>query len=156
MKFESNVKNIPHPQGKVYAKLSNLNNLAEIVTALKDPQKRSQLSKVVPEEKLESAERSLDSLRVDSDSVSVNVPPVGEIGFKIAEREPDKCIKLESTKSPLGLKMWIQILPVTESGSKMKLTVDADVNPFLGAIVSKPIKEGVEKIADMLSVIPYE
>ncbi len=155
MKFESNVKTIPHSQGEVYGKLSDLNNLAGVMTRLNDPEVREKIKEHVPEEKLDSVQKYLDSLKLDSDSVSISIEPIGELGFKIAEREPDKCIKFKSTKSPVGLTMWIQIVPTSDSSSKMKLTVDADVNPFLGAMVSKPLKEGVEKVADMLSLIPY-
>ena len=38
----------------------------------------------------------------------------------------------------------------------MKLTIDADVNPFIKAMVSKPLKEGIERMADVLAAIPYE
>lgn len=155
MKFESNVKTIPHSQGDVYGKLSDLNNLAGVMTKLNDPEVREKIKEHVPEEKLDSVQKYLDSLKLDSDSVSITVEPIGELGFQIAEREPDKCIKFKSTKSPVGLTMWIQIVPTSDSSSKMKLTVDADVNPFLGAMVSKPLKESVEKVADMLSMIPY-
>lgn len=37
----------------------------------------------------------------------------------------------------------------------MKLTVCADLNPFIKGMVEKPLKEGVEKLADMLAMIPY-
>ena len=37
----------------------------------------------------------------------------------------------------------------------MKLTIRAELNMFIKAMVSKPLKEGVEKLADMLAMIPY-
>ena len=30
-----------------------------------------------------------------------------------------------------------------------------DLNPFIKGMVAKPLKEGVEKLADMLAMIPY-
>lgn len=101
MKFESNVKTIPHSQGDVYGKLSDLNNLAGVMTKLNDPEVREKIKEHVPEEKLDSVQKYLDSLKLDSDSVSIAVEPIGELGFQIAESEPDKCIKFKSTKSPV-------------------------------------------------------
>ena len=53
------------------------------------------------------------------------------------------------------LNLWIQILPVNENEAKMKVTIRAEVNMFMKAMVAKPLQEGVEKLADMLSMIPY-
>lgn len=66
-----------------------------------------------------------------------------------------KCIKFEGDKTPIPLNLWIQILPVTEEEAKIKVTIGADVNMFMKAMVSKPLQEGAEKLADMLTKIPY-
>ena len=58
-------------------------------------------------------------------------------------------------ESPIPLNLWIQILPVNENEAKMKVTIRAEVNMFMKAMVAKPLQEGVEKLADMLSMIPY-
>jgi len=46
-------------------------------------------------------------------------------------------------------------LPVGETASKMKVTVKAELNPFIKNMVEKPLQEGVEKIADALALVPY-
>ena len=67
-----------------------------------------------------------------------------------------KCIKFETEQSPIPFNFWIQILPVTTMTSKMKLTIKADLNPFIKQMVKKPLQEGIEKIADVLQMIQYE
>ena len=67
-----------------------------------------------------------------------------------------KTIKFETAQSPVPFNLWIQLLPVTETTSKMKLTIKAELNPFIKGMVSKPLQEGLEKIADMLTMIQYE
>ena len=37
----------------------------------------------------------------------------------------------------------------------MKVTVKAELNPFIKAMVEKPLQEGVEKIADALAQVHY-
>ena len=133
--FESSIRQIPHPQQSVYAMLSDLANLERIRHRL-------------PEDKLKD-------FRFDSDTLSVNVPPVGSIRLRIVDRDEPKCIKFETEQSPVPFNFWIQILPVTETTSKMKLTIKADLNPFIKGMVKKPLQEGIEKIADALQMIEY-
>ena len=51
--------------------------------------------------------------------------------------------------------LWIQVLPVDEATSKMRVTVKADIPFMLKGIVSGPLQDGVEKIADALALVPY-
>lgn len=133
--FESSIRQIPHPQQSVYAMLSDLANLERIRYRL-------------PEDKLKD-------FSFDSDTLSVNVPPVGSIRLRIVDRDDPKCIKFETEQSPVPFNFWIQILPVTDATSKMKLTIKADLNPFIKGMVKKPLQEGIEKIADALQMIEY-
>lgn len=95
-------------------------------------------------------------LAFDSDSVSVNVPPVGNISLKIIEREEPKCIKFEAVNSPVPFNLWIQLLPVTETSCKMRVTVKADIPMLLKPMIGGKLGDGVDKIADTLAMIPYE
>ena len=135
-KFESSVKQIPYPQAAVYRNLSDLNNLEKV----KDR---------VPEDKVKE-------FTFDTDSVTVRVDPVGLITLRICEREEPKCVKFETAQSPLPFNLWVQVLPVTETTSKMKLTLKADIPLMLRGMVSRPLEDGLEKIADALAQIPYE
>ena len=92
----------------------------------------------------------------DEDSVSLNVAPVGELKLRICDREEPKCVKFETVQSPVPFHVWIQVLPITETTSKMKVTVKAELNPFVKGMVSGPLQDGVEKFADALAQIPYE
>ncbi len=135
-KFESSIKQIPYPQQSVYDKISNLENLEKVRDR-------------IPADKVQE-------FSFDKDSVSVNVSPVGEIKLRIINREEPKCVKFETVQSPMTFNLWIQVLPVTETTSKMKVTVDADIPFMLKGMVSGPLKDGIEKIADALAMIPYE
>lgn len=105
---------------------------------------------------MDKVKDKLQSLSFDHDSLSVSVDPVGQISMRIIERDEPKTIKFESDNSPLSFNFWIQILPVTETSSKMKLTIDADIPFFAKGMVSKPLQEGIEKISDALAMIPFE
>ena len=81
---------------------------------------------------------------------------MGEIRLHIVDREEPKTIKFETEQSPLPFNFWIQLLPLTETSCKMKLTIKAELNPFIKGMVQKPLQEGIEKIADVLQMINYE
>ncbi|ERJ99640.1 SRPBCC family protein [Segatella salivae] len=133
--FESSIRQIDYPQERVYALLSDMNNIDKV----KDR---------IPEDKA-------NGLTFDTNSIGINTP-MGAVKLVIVEREAPKCIKFETAESPLPFNFWIQILPVSETTSKMKLTIKAELNPFIKGMVSKPLTEGIEKIADALQAIHYE
>ena len=155
-KFESTIKHSPYEVSKVYAKLSDLNNLSVIREKFNDPTTLQKFGGQVPADKLETIKQQLETMTFDADSISMNVSPIGNLCVRVVEREPEKCIKFQSENSPISFRLWIQVLPESAGGTKMKLTIDADVNPFIKAMVSKPLKEGIERMADVLAAIPYE
>ncbi len=133
--YESSVKSIPFPQARVYAKLEDLNNLE----GLKDR---------LPQDKVKEFTYSRDE-------ATVNVPPMGNVTIRVVEREEPKCIKLEAVGSPIPVNMWIQIIPNGDEASKMRVVVKAEVNFMLRSMIEKPLKDGIEKIAEALSMIAY-
>jgi hypothetical protein len=130
------VKQIPYSQEAVYRNISDLRNLEKVRDR-------------VPEDKVQD-------FSFDEDTVSLNVPPVGELKLRVIERDEPKCVKFETAQSPVPFNVWIQVLPVDEATSKMKVTVKAELNPFIKGMVSGPLQDGVEKIADALAQIKYE
>lgn len=147
-KFESSIKQIPHSQRSVYAMLSDLSNIQRLKDHLPE--------EATDNDEMNKVKDKLKNLSFDQDSLSINVDPIGQVSMRIIERDEPKMIKLESEKSPFAFKFWIQVLPVTEASSKMKLTIDADIPFFAKSMVAKPLQEGIEKIADALAIIPFE
>jgi len=134
--FVSGTKQIPYNEDRIFAMLSDLSNLEKV----KDR---------IPQDKIQDFE-------FDSDTCSLTVAPVGKITFQIVEREPNKTIKFTTTNSPVPLFLWIQIKQVEEADTRLRLTVRADLSPFIKPMVSKPLQDGVEKIADLLATLPYD
>ena len=119
---------------------------------LSNPEKLEKIKEMLPPEALQQAE----SITFTSDSIIVDAPGVGSVALNIIEREEPKTIKFEASVAVAKGNMWIQLLPVTEASAKMKLTIKADVPFFMKAMVKKPLEEGIEKVADLLSQLPYQ
>lgn len=133
--YESEIKMIDSSDSKVFAMLSDLRNVEKI----KDR---------IPSDKVKD-------LKFDQDTVSINVDPVGDLSLKIIEREPCKTIKFTTDKSPVDSFVWIQILPVTDEKSKIKVTLKADMNPMIKMMIGSYMEKFVNMFADALTKIPY-
>lgn len=135
-KFESSIREIPYSQHSVYAMLENMENIERVRDR-------------IPADKI-------GQVSFDRDSISLSGTPVGSISMKVVEREPEKLVKMESVDSPVKFNAWIQVLPLTPTSSKMKVTLGAELNFFIRQMAGKQINEAVEKIADVLQAIKYE
>ena len=133
--FVSEIKAIPFNEDRIFNMLSDLSNLEKV----KDR---------IPQAKIQEFE-------FDKDSCSFSVTPVGKITFQIVEREPYKTVKFTTANSPIPLYLWIQLKQIEENDTRMKLTVRADLNPFLKQMVSKPLQDALDKISTILAALPY-
>ena len=139
-RIESNVKQIPYSQESVYAKVSDLSNLRDLIDRIPEDQKHN---------------INLENLECTTDKVSTTVSPIGKVELAIVSREPFKCVKMETTQSPVKLILWIQIVSTADANCKIKLTADADLNIFMAKMVEKPLTEALDKLADTLAMIQY-
>lgn len=133
--FESSIKEIKYSQEIVFSKISDLNNLKSVEDKL-------------PKDKIKS-------MTYDSDSVTITVDPVGSLSLRIIERQPYKTIKFVADQAPILFNMWIQLLPTSEESCKMKVTIKAELNMLTRNFLKKPLQDGVEKIATMISMIKF-
>ncbi len=151
-KYESQIKQVPFSQSAVYAKLSDLTNLAVIKERIDDPNVQAK----IPADKIEEVRNAVNQMEFTTDTVSAPAGPIGTIAVQIVDREPEKCVKFTSTNSPVSFKLWVQVLPTGDTSSKIKVTIDADLNFFMKQMVGSHLEKGVDKFADMLAMIPYE
>lgn len=158
-KYESTVKKIYAPIGNVFAKLSDLNNLSTIQERLSDPAfeqvVRQQAGDKVNDEQLARLREIVQKLQFDRDSVTTDAGPVGSLSLRIVEREDPKLVKFATENSPVAANLWIQLLPNGEEQCAMKVTLGADLNFFLKQMLKGKLKDGVERFADMLAMLPY-
>ena len=138
--YESEIIHLHFSQEQVYNKLSDLSNLAPL---------RDNLELIK-----EKTDGKVEDINFDSDSLTLKVQGFN-LTLKIIEREPMKCIKFEGVNTPVPLNLWIQILPENTNESKMKLTIKAEVNMFMKAMIDKPIRQSIEKISETLKNLQY-
>jgi hypothetical protein len=147
-KYISEIKIIPSPQEVVYSRLSDMSNLEQLF----DPTRMEKIKKQYPD----APDIKLDNFKATNDECSFSISPIGTIGVQIVEREPSKLIKLTGSKSvPFRFNCWIQLLPVDEANCKIKITLHAELNPMIKMLVHKHLEEGINRIAEAITRIPY-
>jgi hypothetical protein len=134
-KYESSVQLIHAAQESVYNKLSDLTNL-------------EMLKAVLPQDKIQD-------FTCDRDSVSFTAAMAGHVCIRIVEREPLKTIKFGADESPVKFNLWIQLLSTAPYETKARVTLHADIPFYLKPMIGNKLKDGVEKMAEMLTRLPY-
>jgi carbon monoxide dehydrogenase subunit G len=133
--FTSKIQQIPFSADRVYALLSDLNNIRKVQSRLPGGM--------------------ISDLTYDKDSCRFKTDSVGTIAVRISEREPCKTIKLISEKSPVPFTGWIQLAEDGPTATRLKLTVNADIPFLLKGMVTKPVENVVKKLAEALATLPY-
>lgn len=133
--FTSEVKAIAHDSQTIFEVLSDFSKLEKI----KDK---------IPQDKI-------SDFSFDKDYCAFSISPIGKIKFVVVEREANKTVKFAAEQVPFETNLWIQLKEKDAESTYMKLTVKADLNPFIKPMVSKPLQEALEKMANILSALPY-
>ena len=152
-KYESSVKQVNAPVERVYSVISDLERLRPVI-------EMAQNNEMIKEKLREAGQdpaqlEKLKDMNLTSDRVSFPAPMVGEVAVAIIEREENKCVKFETEKSPIDANLWIQVLPVTDTTSKMRVTLKADLNPMMKMILGSKLEKGIDQFADTLCMLPY-
>jgi hypothetical protein len=134
--FKSDARRIPCRRQSVYDALSNMENLAKV----KDR---------IPEDRWKD-------LSFDKDSCSFLVQPFGLLRMVIVDRKEPQTLRLALEKAPVEASVDIELLEEGEEATEIRLTVAADLNPFIKPMVSKPLQRGLDRIADLLATLPYD
>ena len=152
-KYESGVKQVNAPVERVYAVLSDMERLRPMIEVA---QNNEMFKEKVREAGQDPAVlEKLKDLTLSTDRIAFTAPMVGEVALAIVEREQDRCVKFQTERSPIEANLWIQVLPVTETTSKMRVTIKADLNPMVKMMVGSKLEKGIDQFADMLCTLPY-
>jgi carbon monoxide dehydrogenase subunit G len=144
-KYVSDVKQIPHNQEVVFQYLSDFRNLSEYL----NQNLFESISRQIPQIKI-------SQLESDRDSCRFQLSGVGLAGIQIVKRDPFQTIKIESSEGlPVSITLWIQLLPGKEGGTKMRLTLHADMSMMLKIMADKKLAEGINTLADTMAGLPY-
>lgn len=160
-KYESSVKTVYAPVERVYARLSDLNNIQPLKEKVDDPRFEELINSQVPADKRPTPEQfqklrnNIRNLELTQDTLSGHIGPLGDITLRIVERAEPKLVKIELEGAPIQVTLWIQMLPNDENTSRLKVTIGAELNFFIRKMIESKLEKAPEGLAQVLSQLPY-
>lgn len=128
---------------RVYAKLSNLGNLKELLDK-------------VPSDSIPADKREIfDNLTITSDSISVPAGPVGNLTFRVVEKREPSLIKLAAENSPMPLSLALEIEPAGEESCRARAAVDIAIPMMLKPMIGGTIQKMADQFGSVLKSIPF-
>ena len=92
---------------------------------------------------------TIDDLRIESDSCSFHVSPLGKVSFNLSEKEPYN--KVVYTGNVLQSNDFSLVLNIKENNAgkaEVNLKLTAHLNPLLKMMAAKPIDSFLGKLID--------
>ena len=131
LKEESKVGRLKVDHERIYAFLSDCNNFRQFAVG----------------EKVKNWQANGDSCRFTIDGA-------GDVAFRIVERRPGELLKfsIENAQAE-NIFLWVQLKSIQPGDTRVKLTAKLEVNPVLRMFISKPLKQGLDKIVETLEGI---
>ncbi|GHT24211.1 hypothetical protein FACS189430_08750 [Bacteroidia bacterium] len=87
----------------------------------------------------------------DTDSCQFSVDGIGPLAVKVVERTPNKLVKfaIENPQTERVF-LWVQMKGSELTSTRIKLTTKLNANMMLKMLISKPMKQALDKIIDTL------
>lgn len=92
---------------------------------------------------------TIEDLKIDRESCSFHVSPVGNVSFMLSQKEPDRKVVYEG--NALKSNDFSLVLDIRENAGRMavvNLKLAAHLNPLLKMMAAKPIESFLEKMID--------
>ena len=135
MKIESRIGRSARTDQQIYTFITDFNNF----------------KKLIPEDKVTDWEST-------SDQCSFHVDPVGKVGIRMAEKEPFSLVKITTIPelSTYNFIIWFQLKQVGTEDTRIKITVEPQVNQIIQSMIKSPLKQFVNGIIDSIETYPFD
>lgn len=132
LKIESKTGKISQKDEKVYNFISDFNHF----------------NAFIPADKVKNWESTTDTCKFKLEGL-------GDIGFKIVEKQPFKLIKITGYDTKFDFNLWIQLKYMADDDTRIKITLHADINPFMQALAKKPLQNFLDMLIDRIETFSF-
>jgi hypothetical protein len=154
----SQIQKIESDIVSVYAFVSDFNRLGKLIeTARRHLQEGASVPLDGKEkEQLEQLAGKIEDIRTTGDSCIFVVPGIGEIGMNIEERVEPTLVKFGGDgRLPFKFNLWIQLLEQGPRDTRMRITLEAELDMMLKMMLKSRLEKGVNQLAEGLARLPY-
>ena len=143
----SDIQKIDSPIADVYSFLSDFSKIGRLIETARQMGAGQQMSEISDK---------IENVVTTEDTCTFLVKGLGEMGVRIVEREEPKLIRLEGDGSvPFNFEVWIQLLDNGPYDTRLRITVEADLNMMMKMLLKGKLEKGINQLAEGLSKIPY-
>lgn len=134
MKIESKIGKASYSDHEIYSFITDFNNFKELLPAGKVSQ-------------WESTE----------EQCSFQVDPLGRVGLEIIEKTPSSLVKMASLRSYSNhqFNIWIQLKFLAEKDTRIRITIEPQVNKMLLPMIKVPLKKFVDGLIDKIETFDF-
>lgn len=134
MKIESRIGKSASTDKQIYDFITDFNNFRDLL----------------PEDKVTGWESSVDRC-------SFHVDPVGRTGLQIIQKEPYSLVKIASIPefSSYQFTIWIQLKQLAEKDTRVKITIEPQVNAMLLPMIKSPLKKFADSLVDKIETFSF-
>jgi carbon monoxide dehydrogenase subunit G len=131
LKIESRTGKMENADSRIYSFLSDFRNFSQMIPADK-----------------------VKNWTATEDTCSFSVDGLGNTGLRIVEKEPYKLVKITGQEgAPFDFAFYIQLKSIDVLDTRIKLTIQADVNPMIKMMAEKPLQKFLDGLIDQLEKI---
>lgn len=149
----SEIQKVDSAIGDVYAFLSDFTKIGKMIDMAR--QMGAQTGEIEGHSVSEIADK-IENVQTTVDACTFTIKGLGEMGVKVAEKEEPKMIKLEGDgRVPFDFEVWIQLLENGPYDTRMRITLEADLNMMFKMLLKGKLEKGINQLAEGLAKIPY-
>lgn len=142
--YKSDEVKLNSPAEAVFAKLSNLTGLRELLDRL-------------PADRIPEENRAMfDGLQITSDSITIPGGPVGSITLQMSRLEEPSLIELQGVGTPVPLSLALHIKPLAADSCEARAEINLEIPAMLKPMISGPMQKAVGQFAHVLSALNFQ
>ena len=93
----------------------------------------------------------LQGVEFRGDAIKMNAPGVGELVFKITERNAPTHVGLNAEGCPIPLKLALDLDDVDGSATRLTPRIDIQIPPMLRPFIGNKIQEAADKFGEVFT-----
>jgi len=134
MKIESRIGKSESSDEQIFTFITNFHNFKELL----------------PADKVSGWEAS-------EEKCSFQVDPLGRTGLMIIEKQPYKLVKMSSDPefSSYQFLIWVQLKKLSDRDTRIKITVEPQVNKMLLPMIRGPLKKLADGLIDKMESFDF-
>lgn len=126
LKLESRIGKVARNEDQLFEFLTDFNNFRDFIPADR-----------------------VSNFQAEKENCQFNVVGIGDAGFRLIEKEPNRIIKIQGEGGDAyRFQFWIQLKQVAEMDTRVRLTMQVEMNPVLALMAKGPLQRFLDMLID--------